>query len=114
MQWFVSSVGGEFWSADHGDSSLSSSREAWGPVKEGSRLVPAAALAAVIVVAAALVPLHVAPYTEGLSAAGERALERLLARVRVAVDPQRARPREGFVACRADVPVLALGEGRRG
>lgn len=33
-------------------------------------------------------PLHVAPHAEGLAAAGMRALEGLLARVRVAVDAQ--------------------------
>lgn len=52
----------------------------------------AAVAAAIIVVAAALVPLHVAADAEGLAAAGEGALEGLLARVRVAVDPQRAGP----------------------
>ena len=69
--------------------------------------------AAVVVVAAALVALHVAPDAEGLAAAGERALEGLLARVGVAVDAQRAGPREGLVAGLADVAVLALREGRR-
>jgi hypothetical protein len=69
--------------------------------------------AAVVVVATTLVPLHVAAHAEGLAATGERALEGLLARVRVAVDPQRAGPREGLVARLANVPVLALGKGRR-
>lgn len=67
--------------------------------------------AAVVVVAPTFVPLHVAAHTEGLTATRERALEGLLARVRVAVDPQRAGPREGFAARRADIPVLALGKG---
>ena len=55
--------------------------------------------------------LHVASHAERLAAAREGALERLLARVRVAVDPERAGPREGLVARLADVPILALGEG---
>lgn len=63
--------------------------------------------------ATTLVPLHVAPYAEGLAAAREVALERLLARVGVAVDPQGAGAREGLVARRANVPILALGEGCR-
>ncbi len=61
--------------------------------------------------AATLVPFHVAPYTEGFAAAREGALERLLARVGVAVDPEGAGPRKGLVARLAYVPVLALGEG---
>ena len=59
-------------------------------------------------------PLHVAPHAKRLAAPRVRALERLLARMRVAVDPQRARPRERLVARRADVTVLALGERRGG
>ena len=70
------------------------------------------AVAALLVVAAALVALHVAPDTEGLTAASVGALERLLARVRVAVDPQRARSRERLVARLAHVPVLRLRERR--
>ena len=45
------------------------------------------AVAALLVVAAALVALHVAADAEGFAAAGVGALERFLARVRVAVDP---------------------------
>ena len=77
------------------------------------RAAGGAAAAAVVVVAAALVALHVAADAEGLAAPGERALEGLLARVRVAVDAQRAGPREGLVARLADVAVLALRERRR-
>jgi hypothetical protein len=69
------------------------------------------AAATVVVVAAPFVPLHVAPYAEGLAATREWALEGFLARVRVAVDPERAGPRESLVARLADVPVLALGVG---
>ena len=69
--------------------------------------------AAVKVVAAALVSLHVAADAKGFAAAGVRALEGLLARVGVAVDAEPAGPGEGLVAGLADVPVLALGEGRR-
>lgn len=68
-------------------------------------------------VTAPLVPLHVAPDAEGLAAAGVGALERLLARVAVAVNAQGAGSGKGLVARRADVPVLALGEAgsrRRG
>ena len=60
-----------------------------------------------------LVTLHVASHAEGLAAPGVWALERLLARVRVAVDTKGARPGEGLVACLADVAVLGLGERRR-
>lgn len=63
--------------------------------------------------AATLVPLHVASNTEGLAASRVRTLERLLARVRVAVDSQGAGSRESLVASLADVSVLRLGEGSR-
>ena len=63
--------------------------------------------------ATSLVPLHVAANTEGLAASRVRALEGLLARVRVAVDSQRAGSRESLVASLADVSVLRLGEGSR-
>lgn len=66
--------------------------------------------ATVKVVATALVPLHVATDAEGLLASGVGALERLLARVGVAVDAQGAGPREGLVARLADVAVLRLRE----
>jgi hypothetical protein len=59
-------------------------------------------------VAAPLVALHVAANTEGLAAPGVRALEGLLAGVRVAVDSQAARTAECLVAGLADVAVLAL------
>ena len=75
--------------------------------------VTVAAGGVLLVVAAALMALHVAPDAEGLSAAGVGALERLLAGVRVAVNPQRARPRERLVARLAHVPVLRLRECRR-
>jgi len=68
------------------------------------------AAAAFEVVASALVALHVAADTKSLATPGVRALEGLLAGVRVAVDPQRAGPGEGLVAGLADVPVLALRE----
>jgi hypothetical protein len=55
--------------------------------------------------------LHVASDAESLAAAGVRALEGLLASVRVAMDAQRARAREGLVASLADIAVLRLGEG---
>ena len=74
------------------------------------------AVAALLVVAAALVALHVASDAEGLAAPRVRALERLLARVRVAVNAQRAGSGEGLVARLADVSVLGLRErssGRR-
>lgn len=70
----------------------------------------AVAAAAVIVVAAPLVALHVAAHAESLAAAGVRALERLLASVRVAVYPQGARAGECLVAGLADVAVLGLRE----
>lgn len=59
-------------------------------------------------VAATFVPLHVAADAEGLSTPGVRALEWLLASVRVAVNSKAARPAEGLVARLADVPILAL------
>jgi len=62
-------------------------------------------------VAAALVPLHVTAHAERLAAPAMRALERLLARVAVAMYSQAARPRECFVARLADVAVLGLREG---
>lgn len=68
--------------------------------------------ASTVVVTPPLMSLHVAPHTKRLAAPGMRALERLLARVRVAVDPQRARPRERLVARLADVAVLTLRERR--
>jgi len=61
-------------------------------------------------VATPLVTLHVASDAEGFSATRVWALEGLLARVRMAVDPQRAGAREGLVARLADVPVLGLRE----
>ena len=65
------------------------------------------------IMASPLVALHVAADAEGLPAAGMWALERFLAGVRVAVDPQRTRPRECLVAGLTDVPVLRLREGGR-
>jgi hypothetical protein len=66
-----------------------------------------------VVVAAAFVPLHVASDAECLPTASVRALERLLSRVGVAMDAERAGPREGFAAGLADVAVLGLRERRR-
>ena len=60
--------------------------------------------------AAALVPLHVAAYTECFAAACMRALERLLTGMAMAVYAEAAGAREGFVTCRTDVTVLTLGE----
>lgn len=80
-------------------------------VELGRQSGPAAA--AFKVVASPLVALHVAANAKGLAAPGVRALEGLLARVRVAVDPERAGPRERLVACLADVAVLGLGKRRR-
>lgn len=60
--------------------------------------------------AASLVTLHVAAYTESLTATGMWALERLLSSVRVAVDPETAGSAEGLVASRADISILALRE----
>jgi hypothetical protein len=68
------------------------------------------AAGALEVVAAPLVALHVAPDAEGLAAPGVGADKRLLARVGVAVDAERARSREGLVARLADVAVGGLGE----
>lgn len=58
--------------------------------------------------------LHVAAHGEGLAAAGVGAAEGLLARVRVRVDAQRGRAREGLVAGAADVPLVRLLVGSRG
>lgn len=80
-------------------------------VELGRQSGPAAA--AFKVVATPLVTLHVAANAKGLAAPGVRALEGLLARMRVAVDPERAGPRERLVACLADVAVLGLGKRRR-
>ena len=71
------------------------------------------AAAAFKVMASPLVTLHIAAHAECLAAPGVRALEGLLARVRVAVDPEGAGPRKGLVACLADVAVLGLGKRRR-
>lgn len=81
-----------------------------------NRLRPQRRRDRIVVVTPPLVPLHVAPDAKRLATPRVRTLERLLACVRVAVDPQRARPRERLVARRADVAVLALRErrGRRG
>lgn len=57
-----------------------------------SAVVAAAAAVAVIVVASTLMPLHVATNAESLAAAREGTLERLLARVRMAVNAEGARP----------------------
>lgn len=59
-------------------------------------------------VATPLVPLHVAADTESLSTPGVRALEWLLARVRVAMDSKTAGSAESLVAGLADVAVLTL------
>lgn len=58
--------------------------------------------------------LHITAHGEGLPAAGVRAAEGLLARVRVRVDAERGGPREGLVAGAADVAVLVLWVGRAG
>lgn len=55
-----------------------------------------------------LVPLHVASHTERLPAARVRTFERLLARVRMAVNLQARGSRERFVTRLADIPVLRL------
>ena len=60
--------------------------------------------------ATSLVSLHVAADAEGLAAAGVRALERLLARVAVAVYAQATGARKGLVAGGANVPILRLRE----
>ena len=60
-------------------------------------------------VTASLVAFHVAAHAERLAAPRVWALERLLARVRVAVYSEAARPAERLVAGRTDVPILALG-----
>lgn len=59
-----------------------------------------------------LMPLHIAPDTKSFGAAHVRALERLLARVRMAVDFETRGPAEGLVARGADVAVLRGREGR--
>jgi hypothetical protein len=64
--------------------------------------------------ATALVALHVAAHAKGLPAAGVGAAEGLLAGVRVRVDAQAGRAREGLVAGAADVAVVVLLVGRRG
>jgi len=63
-------------------------------------------------VAPPLVPLHVTSHAERLTTPSVRTLERLLARVRMAVDLETAGPAERFVARLADVAVLGLREGR--
>lgn len=55
-----------------------------------------------------LMALHITPHGEGLATARMRTPEWLLAGVRVAVDAQRGRAREGLVACAADIPVVVL------
>lgn len=66
--------------------------------------------------ATTLMTLHIAPYAEGLAAAGMCATERLLASVAVGVDAQAGGPRKGLVACPADVAIMVLlvrrGTGR--
>lgn len=71
-------------------------------------------VARVVVVATSLVTLHVASDAESLAASGVGTLEGFLTGVRVAVDSERAWPRESLVACLADVSVLALRERCRG
>jgi hypothetical protein len=58
--------------------------------------------------AAALMALHVAPYTEGFAASGMCAPEWLLAGVAVAVDAQTRGPRERLVTGAADISVVIL------
>lgn len=58
--------------------------------------------------AATLVSLHVTADAERLATPGMRALERLLASVRVAVNSQAAWSAKGLVAGLADVTILAL------
>jgi hypothetical protein len=66
--------------------------------------------------ATTLVTLHIAPHAEGLAAASMCAAERLLASVAVGVDAEAGGPREGLVACPADVAIMVLlircGAGR--
>jgi len=57
-------------------------------------------------------PLHIASHAEGFAATHMRALERLFPGVRMAVDFETGRSREGFVAGRADVALLRLWVGR--
>lgn len=59
------------------------------------------------------VPLHVTPYTESLSTTSLRALEWLLSRMAVAMDPQTARSTERLAACLANVSILTWWERRR-
>jgi hypothetical protein len=68
-------------------------------------------LADVKAMAASLVALHVAPDAKGLAAASVRALEGLLASVRMAVDAQAAGPAEGLITGLANVSVLGGREG---
>jgi hypothetical protein len=63
-------------------------------------------------VTTALVALHVTSHAEGFATAGLGTFVRLLAGVTVAVNAQTAWPRECLVACRANVSVLRLREGR--
>ncbi len=71
---------------------------------------------ALVAVAPALVTFHVAADAKRLAASQMGTLERLLARVRMGVDPETRRAGEGLVAGLADVAVLGLreGSGRRG
>ena len=68
-------------------------------------------------VTASFVPLHVASHAESFTAPFVGAQERLLARVRVAVDPQTGWSRKSLVAQLTDVPILRragkVGRGRR-
>jgi len=61
-------------------------------------------------------PLHVTTHAKGLPTALMWALERLLARVAMAVNTEAAGARKGFVAGLADVTILGLREAglRRG
>jgi len=61
--------------------------------------------------------LHVTPNTKRLPTPSMRALERLLARVAMRVNPERAGATERFIARLADITILALRKGglrRRG
>lgn len=55
-----------------------------------------------------LMPLHVTPHAKSLPTPGTWALERLLSRVRMAVDLQTGWSAESLAARPADVPVLGL------
>ena len=57
---------------------------------------------------AAFVALHITAHAESLSTSRVRALERLLAGVRMTVDFQARRSRKSLVARLADVAVLGL------